>query len=67
MVWARNSKGFPLHGSQTMPVLYGSVATLAVASIYYVWKVYIQARLQRERMLRERVAYMLWVLAHDAE
>jgi hypothetical protein len=50
-----------------MPALYGSVATLAVASIYYVWKVYIQARIQREQMLRERVAYMLWVLAHDAE
>lgn len=50
-----------------MPALYGSVATVAVASIYYVWKLYLQAKLQREKTLRERVAYMLWVMAHEDE
>jgi hypothetical protein len=50
-----------------MPALYGSVATLAVASIYYVWKVYVQVQGQRDQVLRERVAYMLWVMANQPE
>jgi hypothetical protein len=43
--------------------MFGTVASLAVASIYYLWKVYFQAACQRQRLLRERVAYMLWVAA----
>jgi hypothetical protein len=45
----------------------GSVAALAVASIYYVWKAYFQFQLLRERTLRDRVAYMLWVVATQVE
>jgi hypothetical protein len=45
----------------------GSVAALAVASIYYVWKSYFQLQLRRERALRERVAHMLWIMAQQIE
>jgi hypothetical protein len=33
-----------------------------VVTIYYIWHVYLQSRLRCERTLRERVAYMLWVV-----
>jgi hypothetical protein len=44
-----------------------SVATLAVAGIYYVWRVYQLAQFKRQRTLRERVAYMLWVMANRGD
>jgi hypothetical protein len=50
-----------------MHVMTVSVAALAVASIYYIWKAYFQLNCQRERTLRERVAYMLWVVAQQVE
>jgi len=46
-----------------MPILCCNVAALAVAALYYVWRAYDQARTAKERVLRERVAYMLWVVA----
>ena len=46
-----------------MEMLCCNVAALAVALLYYTWRAYHQARLARRRVLRERVAYMLWVLA----
>ncbi len=46
-----------------MPSVYCSLCALAVAVIYYGWREY-QARLDyRQRVLRARVAYMLWVVA----
>jgi hypothetical protein len=50
-----------------MPVFCSGVATLAVASIYYLWRAYEYVRQQQPRHLHERVAYMLWVIAHQAE
>jgi hypothetical protein len=50
-----------------MPVICSGLATLAVASIYYAWRAYDQARQEQERSLHERVAYMLWVMAQQAE
>jgi hypothetical protein len=44
-----------------------SVSTLAVSVIYCVWNAYRVALLRRERLLRDRVAYMLWVMAHGPE
>jgi hypothetical protein len=38
--------------------------TLLVTAIYYFWHVYNKERLLRRRVLCERVAYMLWVVAH---
>jgi hypothetical protein len=46
-----------------MQMIAFSYPTLAVSTIYGVWLAYRRALLQRERTLRERVAYMLWVLA----
>ena len=38
-----------------------------VVSIYYLWHVYLQSRLRRERTVRERLTYMLWVMAQRVE
>ncbi len=46
-----------------MEMLCCNVAALSVALLYYTWRAYHQARLVRDRVLRERVAYMLWVVA----
>jgi hypothetical protein len=43
-----------------------SIAALAVASIFYAWRSYMYDREKREQTLRERVAYMLWVMANQA-
>ena len=40
-----------------------SIAILAVTIIYLFWRVYLQATHRRERLLRERIAYLLWVAA----
>jgi hypothetical protein len=37
-----------------------SCATLAVSAIYCIWKVYF-----RQRVIRDRVTYMLWVIANQ--
>ena len=46
-----------------MHLVLGSVATLAVATIYCLWRF---DYFRRARTLRERVAYMLWVMAEGA-
>lgn len=50
-----------------MPMISCAFSALAVASLFYMWRDYYWARLQRERLMRERVAYMLWAVAHLAE
>ncbi|MFO0811021.1 MAG: hypothetical protein U0746_20520 [Gemmataceae bacterium] len=37
---------------------------LAVAGLYYFWRDGYAARLRRSKLIRERVAYMLWTAAH---
>jgi hypothetical protein len=45
-----------------------SVATLAVSTIYCLWHTYRHASLQPAGwQMRERVAYMLWVMAGHVE
>jgi hypothetical protein len=46
-----------------MELLCCNVAALAVALVYYTWRAYDQARAARQRLLHERVAYLLWVIA----
>lgn len=41
-----------------------ATSALAVASLFYVWRAYHQQIEHRDKMLRERVAYMLWVMAN---
>jgi hypothetical protein len=43
------------------------VAALAVTLLFYAWRTYEKTRAARERLLRERVAYMLWVVADPAD
>jgi hypothetical protein len=50
-----------------MNPLVGSIATLAVAVIFYIWQLYNRIRMQKQRHLRKRVAYMLWVMANEDE
>ncbi len=44
-----------------------SMATFAVSTIYIVWQNYRQLMARRERILRERVTYMLWCAANQEE
>ncbi len=44
------------------PVL-STVPTLAVSVIYCCYQAYRRHLLRRDRLLRERVAYLLWVMA----
>jgi hypothetical protein len=46
-----------------MQAYFGSVAVLAITTIYYSWRAYLQVYLFRRRNLRERVAHMLWAMA----
>ncbi|MBI1916765.1 MAG: hypothetical protein HYS12_18825 [Planctomycetes bacterium] len=50
-----------------MQLLFTSLPTLTVSILYCAWNAYRSARLQRERKLRERVAYMLWVIATEVD
>jgi len=49
------------------PVLMQSVPTLAVAIIYCLWRWAYSSQLQRQHVLRERIAFMLWTAALEVE
>jgi hypothetical protein len=42
-----------------------SVAALSVASLFYCWRAHDDKLKQRDKQLRERVTYMLWVMANS--
>jgi hypothetical protein len=42
-----------------------SCPTLAVSAIYCIWKVYLRAQQKLQRTIRDRVTYMLWVIANE--
>lgn len=46
-----------------MQIVIGSLGALAIANIYYWYRSYRQAMIERQCRLCERVAYMLWVAA----
>jgi hypothetical protein len=50
-----------------MPVYSLVVAAVLVAAIFSIWRGYAEFRERRQRMLRERIAYLLWVAADEAE
>ena len=50
-----------------MQAIYCSLCALTVACIYYSWRAYSDKQCRRERTLRERVTYMLWVMANHAK
>ena len=45
------------------PTVPCGLAAFAVAAIFYTYRTYHDFITQRQRSLRERVAYMLWVAA----
>jgi hypothetical protein len=50
-----------------MHPLLTALPTLTVSALYCAWNLYRSTQFQRQRRLRERVAYMLWVLATEVE
>jgi len=46
-----------------MNAMLPSITTLAISAIYCIWHGYREFCLRRESILRQRVAYMLWVVA----
>lgn len=46
-----------------MPLLSCAIALAAVTVLYLVWRSYRTSLFQRHRVLRERVAHLLWVAA----
>jgi hypothetical protein len=50
-----------------MDVLCCNAAALAMASLFYYWRSYHVTQQQRERLLRERVACLLWAVAEQAD
>jgi hypothetical protein len=49
-----------------MEIVSCGLSALAIALIFYSWRDYNFGLLQRQRLLRERVTYMLWVMANGA-
>lgn len=47
--------------------IWGNLAALAVAVIFYAYRAYLHNTQQRRKLLRERVAYMLWVMAERSD
>jgi hypothetical protein len=45
-----------------MHILPCCIAAMAVATIYYGWRAWWRGRM---RLLRERVTYMLWIMAKE--
>jgi hypothetical protein len=50
-----------------MQVLSGGVAALAVATIYYVWRAYFSVQIRQQRLMHQRIAYLVWTLANQAD
>jgi hypothetical protein len=50
-----------------MQAIYCGLAALTVACIYYTWRAYTSTLMHRQRTLRERVTYMLWVMANQVK
>jgi hypothetical protein len=51
-----------------MTTIFCNASVLAVAAIFYTWRRYYYHRYQQHKqVLRERVAYMLWVMANTVE
>jgi hypothetical protein len=48
-----------------MNVVVCAASALSVAVLFYSWRSYHQQLLQQHNKLRERVTYMLWVMANS--
>jgi hypothetical protein len=48
-----------------MPTIFCNVSALAVATLFYYWRAYRVGSDERDRVLRSRITYMLWVMANS--
>ncbi|HVS37953.1 MAG TPA: hypothetical protein VMS17_20505 [Gemmataceae bacterium] len=46
-----------------MNPMLSTLPTLLITTVYYFWNVYQREFQRRDRILRLRVSYMLWVMA----
>ena len=53
----------PVRENPAMSLIAGPFAAFTVASLYYCYREYASYVQKKERRLRDRVAYMLWVMA----
>jgi hypothetical protein len=49
-----------------MQLIYCNLCALAVSTLFYGWREYHVRTAERQRVLRDRVTYMLWVMANAA-
>jgi hypothetical protein len=49
-----------------MNVVAYSASALSIALLFYGWRFYRERMQSQQKKLRERVTYMLWVMANDA-
>jgi hypothetical protein len=47
-----------------MPNVICGLAALSVATVFYTYRAYVDFMKARQHQLRERVTYMLWVMAN---
>jgi hypothetical protein len=47
-----------------MSVVVCAASALSVAVLFYSWRSYNEKNEHRQKLLRERVTYMLWVMAN---
>ena len=52
--------------SRAMQIICCNAAALCIAVLYYTWRDTTAERHRRKKVLRERVAYMLWVASNSA-
>jgi hypothetical protein len=50
-----------------MTMISCSLSALTVALLFYSWRDYFDRINQRQRMLRARVTYLLWVVANGVQ
>jgi hypothetical protein len=61
---AEHNCGIPSQSNPAMSVIVCAVTAMSVALIYSNWRSHEQKNQTRQKLLRERVAYMLWVMAN---
>jgi hypothetical protein len=54
------------HRSEAVQPILSALPVMTVSAIFCVWNAYRHEVRRRQRQLRERVAYMLWVAAERA-
>src|ERR1700681_1575375 len=57
-------RGLPVESTPSMHTVVCGVAALAVAGIFYTWRSYQDMIALKQQTLRERVTYMLWIMAN---